>query len=189
MKKIKDTASAHRFKGVYEADELTWFTEEGNNWDGWSKRYGDAVAAKYTARAIVMHLGMDVAAGIGSALLFDSNWRATPEMVGYLSTILAGAKAIDAPVKIISEASDIVSYVFSMPDGSTLIAYWRDGMAKDDDPGMKASLSLPGMNIQDARAMDIMNGFEQELEISDENGAPMIQNLLIKDYPIIIVLK
>ena len=58
VKKIKDTASAHGFNGTYEADELTWFTIQGNNWDGWSKKYSDIVSGKYMARGIMMHLGM-----------------------------------------------------------------------------------------------------------------------------------
>jgi hypothetical protein len=35
VQKLKDTASAHGFKGTYEADELTWFTDDGKSWDGW----------------------------------------------------------------------------------------------------------------------------------------------------------
>jgi hypothetical protein len=188
VQKIKDTASAHGFNGTYEADELTWFTIDGMFWDGWSKRYSDTVAAKYMARGIVMHLGMDVTAGIGSALLFDSNWILIPSTIRNLSTIMAGAKTTSFPVEIETEAKNVVSYAFSLPNGDSLVAFWEDGAASEDDSGLNAVLTLPGLSAQQVIGMDVLNGFEQQLVTNNENGDLVVRNLLIKEYPILIRL-
>jgi hypothetical protein len=184
---IKDTASANGFKGTYEADELTWFTVNGN-WDGWSKRYSDTVAAKYMARGIVMHLGMDVTAGIGSALIFDPDWVLIPATIQNLSTITAGASTTSFPVEIVTDVKNIVIYSFFLPNGDKLIALWNDGVAVEDDPGVPSVVTIPGYSGWKATGIDALNDFEQELSTSNENGNLIIRNLLIKDYPIMIRL-
>jgi hypothetical protein len=188
VQKIKATASAHGFNGIYEADELTWFTVNGNNWDGWSKRYSEIIAAKYMARGIVIHLGIDVTAGIGSALIFDSNWVAIPATVQNLSTIMAEAKATSISVEIDTDAKNVVSYTFFLPNGDILVAFWADSAASEDNSGVNATLILPGLTAQNVIGLDVLDGFEQQLVPSDENGNLIIRNLMIKDYPIIIEL-
>jgi hypothetical protein len=188
LQKIKDKASAHGFNGTYEADELTWFTIDGIMTDGWSKRYSDTIAAKYMARGIVMHLGMDVTAGIGSALVFDSNWVSIPSTVRNLSTIMAGVKTTNFPIEIDSKAKNIVSYTFSLSTGASLVAFWVNDAASEDSSDVRATLTLPSLTSQHVTSMDVLNGFEQQLVTSNENGNLVIRNLLIKDYPIIIRL-
>jgi len=188
VQKIKDTASAHGFNGTYEADELTWYTVDGNNWDGWSKRYSDTVSGKYMARGIAMHLGMDVTAGVASALIFDSRWVSIPTTVQNLSTTMAGAKVTSFPVIIDTEAKNVVSYMFSLPDGDKLIAMWNDSAAVDDDPGIPSVITISGYSGWKATGIDTLYGFEQELIASNMNGDLVIDNLLVKDYPTIIQL-
>jgi hypothetical protein len=131
---------------------------------------------------------MDVTAGIGSALLFDSNWILIPSTVRNLSTIMAGAKTTSFPVEIDTEAKNVVSYAFSLSNGDILVAFWADGAASEYSSGVSATLILPGLTAQRVIGMDVLNGFEQQLVTSDENGNLVVRNLLIKDYPIIIQL-
>jgi len=65
---------------------------------------------------------------------------------------------------------------------------WTDGVAVDDDPGVKATLISPGFSAQKVMGIDVLNGFEQQLVVNIENGNLLIHNLLVKDYPIIIRL-
>jgi hypothetical protein len=188
VQKIKDTASAHGFNGIYEADELTWFTVSGNNWDGWSKRYSDTVSGKYTARGIVMHLGMDVTAGIASALIFDSRWESTPSIVQNLSATMAGATVTSFPVEIDTEAGNAVSYTFLLSNDDKLIAIWNDGLAVKDDPGVASVLTFSSYSGWKAVGIEVLNGFEQELVTGGENGDLVIRDFLIKDYPSFIRL-
>jgi hypothetical protein len=188
VQEIKDVASAHGFEGEYEADELTWFTTNGTLWDGWSRRYSDTVAAKYQVRGVLMHLGMDVTAGIASALMFDSSWVAIPSAVRNLCTVMAGAEPVSLPVTIETEATNVVSYTFSLSNGDRLVALWRDGVAVEDDPGVQATLTFPGVTAEEVTGIDVLNGLQQRMVSDVEDGNLVVRNFLVKDYPIVLRL-
>ena len=159
VQEIKDVASAHGFGGEYEADELTWRTPERavSNLP-WPHTYSETKCAKYLARGIVMHLGMDVAVSQHGHYPDQAQLFRT---IQNLCTIMAGARPITLPIQIQSEAGDLTSYSFSLSDGSRLIALWTDGVAVDDDPGVKATLTIPGFADQTAIGIDVLHGFEQ----------------------------
>jgi len=185
VQKIKRMASSHGFEGEYEGDELTWRTPEHAIHESWTHTYSEIKCAKYLARSIVMHLGMDVAVTqIGhyteQVQLFHT--------IQNLCTIMAGAEPISLPVKIQSKATNIKSYSFSLSNGNKLIALWTDGVAVDDDPGVKATLISNGFSPQKVMGIDVLNDFEQQLVTNIENGNLVIRNLLVKDYPIVIRL-
>ena len=101
---------------------------------------------------------------------------------------MAGAQAMEIPVEIQSEAMKVKSYGFSMTNGDKLLAIWSDGVAVDDDPGVSATVTLPGFSGWTATGIDALYDYEQELITTSENGNLVIENFLIKDYPIIIRL-
>jgi len=92
------------------------------------------------------------------------------------------------PVQISSGATNIRTYSFSLPNGDRLIAVWTDGVAVDDDPGIKATLTLKGLSAQGVVGIDILNSLEQPLTTSMEGGTFVIRNLLVRDYPLILRL-
>ncbi|MFB0556406.1 MAG: hypothetical protein ACETVW_00905 [Dehalococcoidia bacterium] len=185
VQEIKDVATAHGFDGEYYAAELNWiYPQHPLPLVEGQPRYIKTICAKYYARGIVMHLGMDVAAGIIS-------WGGNPieeNVVRNLCTVMAGAEPIDLPIEIESEATNIKSYGFSLPNGDKLLALWTDGVAVDDDPGIEATLTIPGFSAQKVVGIDVLHGFEQELVTSMEDGNLVIRSLLVKDYPIILRL-
>jgi hypothetical protein len=73
-----------------------------------------------------------------------------------------------------------------LPDGSYLVALWRDGIAVDDDPGIPATVTVPGFSVQEVTGIDVLYGFEQQLVTEEKDGSLVIPDLLIKDYPIIV---
>lgn len=182
VRKIKDTASIHGFKGEYVADEIHWPTPS-NPEQGWPV-YSNIQSIKYLTRSIIMHLGMDISV---TQLLLMNN----PQLYrtnAYLSTVFAGNKATNIQVIIQSEAANATSYSFSLPNGDNLIALWNDGIAVDFDPGIPSELTIPGYGEWSASGIDVLNGYEQQLVVSNENGDLIIQGFLLKDYPIIIRL-
>jgi hypothetical protein len=184
VKEIKSIASAHGFSGEYEADELMWRPhrdpEDGHPWT-----YSQIVIAKYYARVIVMNLGMDVT----TTVVPIPQYRPVAfPAVRNLSTIMAGAKPASLNVEIQSEATNIMSYGFSLPNGNQLIALWTNGIAVDDDPGIPSTLTIPGFTGWKVMGIDILNGFEQELISMSEDGNLLVRDFLLKDYPIIIRL-
>jgi hypothetical protein len=132
-----------------------------------------------------MSLGLDLVAGITAEILEIPMNR---ETVRNLGNVMAGARVMDLPITVQSEYSDIESYSFSLPNGEALIASWTDGVAVDDDPGVKSSLVLQGCTGRTATGIDVLYGFEQGLASSNENGDLVIDDFLLKDYPIFIRL-
>jgi hypothetical protein len=183
VQEIKDVASAHGFQGEYEADELTWWTIEQPEWDGWSRRYPEIIAAKYYARGVLMNLGMDITAGTGGAS-YDK--RIVSGTVGSICTVVAGTEPSNLPFEIQTAATDTKSYTFSLPNSGYLVALWADGAAVDDDPGRPATLTLNGLTDQEVVGIDVLYGYQQQLVTSEEDGNTIIRNLLVKDYPLIL---
>jgi len=197
IQELKRTTSAHGFTGELWGTELTWNSKEICKrypycWDylasdprAQGMAETDLQAAKYYARGIVMELGMDMGVGLGG-LNQDASW--SYPTIRNLSTVMAGNKPIDITVEIISDATNITSYGFSLPNGDKLFAVWSDCVAVDEDPGIPSTISFIGFSGWNAIGIDVINGFEQELISTNENGNLIIYDLFIKDYPIIIRL-
>ena len=101
---------------------------------------------------------------------------------------MAGAEPVSVPIEIQSEATNIKSYAFSLPNDDKLLALWTDGVAVDNDPGIETALTLPDFSAQKVVGIDVLNGFQQQLVTSTEDGNLVINNLLVKDYSIILQL-
>ncbi len=185
VQEIKDVASAHGFEGEYAVDEMTWrSTEMAHPGDPWT--YSQTVAAKYYGRGIVMHLGMDIAAGVAG----EGYDQIAPivHIVRNLNTVMAGTLPARVPVQIQTSATNIVSYTFSSPNDAYLVALWTDGIAAEYDPGITATVTLPLPGFEDHKVtgIDVLHGFEQPLMASEEDGNLVIRDLLVKDYPILL---
>lgn len=183
IQQIKDMASAHGFTGEYRADELTWRTPV-NPSPSQPRMYSEITAAKYYARAIVMHLGMEVDVGI----MVDPRLMKIRSTTGNLCNIMDGAMVENIPIEIQSQADNIKNYSFSLPNGDKLIILYSDGIAVDNDLGVSSKIIITNYTSWDATGIDVLNGFEQGLISSNENGNLLIEDILIKDYPIIIHL-
>jgi len=190
IQEIKDIATAHGFSGVYMASEMQWGTPSIPTPDvPWLYTY--TVAAKYYARGIVMNLGMDVWAGFGGVQSERETVATNPfiiRTIRNLSEVMAGTEAIEFPIEIINEYTNIKSYSFSLPNDEELIVLWSDGVAVDHDPGIPSTLIIPDHAGQKATGIDVLFGFEQELITSNENGDLVISGFLLLDYPIFIRL-
>ena len=182
VSEIMETASASGFKGEFIAEELHWRTSLNPHPTEYSA-YGVIPAAKYHARGIVMQLGMGIKTGL--ALENIDQLPSLSMVIENLSTVLAGAKPENIPVEIQSEATNITTYSFSLPDGDKLIALWTDGIAADDDPGVIADLTISGLTSDQVTGIDVLYGFEQALNVEKAGSNLLIRGLLIKDYPLI----
>jgi hypothetical protein len=165
---IKDVAVAHGFSGEYFAEEMAWRTSINPlpEWEPWV--YTPIVAAKYYARGILINRGLDIWAGIGGEM-YDTILP-IPKVVRNLGTVMAGAVPATLDVEIQGEAMNVVSYTFSSSNGDRLVAFWMDGEAVDDDPGVPTTLIFPGLSAQNVVGIDVLEGFRQELVTGTENG-------------------
>jgi len=183
VQEMKNVASTHGFTGEYIVEELHWRTHKDPHPYEYSD-YGLIPSAKYYARGIVMYLGMNLATGLAL-----ENLEALPLMVRVirnLSTIMAGAEPTSLPLEIQSEATNIRNYSFSLPNGDKLLALWTDGVAVDDDPGIEAALTLSGISAQGVTGIDVLNGYQQPIIAGNKKGDLVIENLIVRDYPLIL---
>jgi len=191
VQKIKDTATSYGFTGEYAAEEMNWRPSSDPDPDHPSP-YSELESAKYQIRGILMHLGMDVIAGNlripSDPPPWPNHYVESTFAVRNLSTLMVGAEPTDLPLTVETEATRFTSYAFSLPNGDLLIAVCSDGVAVDHDAGLPAMLVIPGFAGWNATAIDVLNGFEQELISSDNDGDLIIRDILIKDYPVIIRL-
>ncbi|UCC76632.1 MAG: hypothetical protein JSW37_14185, partial [Anaerolineales bacterium] len=143
--------------------------------------HSPTLAAKYSGRNIVMHLGMDMRVNLAAV-------RETGAVGHKLCTAMAGALPTSVPVQIQTSATNIVSYTFSSPNDAYLVALWTDGIAAEYDPGIPATVTvpLPGFDDHKVTGIDVLHGFEQPLMASEEDGNLVIRDLLVKDYPILL---
>jgi len=190
IQEIKGTAAAHGFAGEYWGTDLSWTSDEMCNFPGcrglghsWEILETDLQVAKYYARMIVMELGMDVVVGLDN-FMDDRPWSFST--MRNLNTVMAGNRPIAFAVDIESEATNIMSFGFSLPNGERLFALWTNGVTVDDDPGVSTTLTFPDLSAQNVVVIDVLHGFEQELITESWNGNLVIRNLLVKDYPILI---
>ena len=184
VQKIKDVATKSGFAGDYWADEMTWRTPLNAMADQpWT--YSETVAAKYYGRSIVMHLALDIAAGV----MPDVRGTIIDSVIRNLSTLMAGANPLDFPVVIQTEAENITSYGFSLPNGDKLLALWTNGTAVEDDPGINTTLTFPNLSAVEFTGIDVLHSFEQPIIAENVDGNVVVRELLVKDYPIILRLK
>ena len=185
VSEIKEIASAHGFQGEYISDELSWMTPEIHVYP--ETHHSERKCAKYYARGIIMHLGMDVEVSQFYYVPKEHPMQIV-NTIKNLSTVMAGNEPTNLPVTIQSNATIIKNYGFSLSNGDKMLAVWNDGLAVDIDPGISTTLVIPGFADWNATGIDVLNGIEQELISSSENGDLFISDFLLKDYPIIIRL-
>jgi hypothetical protein len=182
IKEIKETASANGFKGEYIAEELHWRTSETPHSSEYTG-YSTIASAKYYARGIVMHQGMDITTGL--AAVWHDDYSLKERVIQNLATILAGAKAEKLEFDIQTTAENIKSYSFTLSNGDKLIAIWDDKAAADNDPGIKSDLTFDGFSGNEIIGIDVLNGYTQSI-VTNGNK---IEGLIVRDYPIVLHIK
>jgi len=187
VRSIQETARTHGFTGTFRADEIVYNSPdecpEGAGCGPVYFMYSDTGAAKYYARAIMLNAGVDVAPG---PLVGCHRQAATPTQV--LATLLAGASAEAFPIDLTTTMTDVVSYTLALPGGDRLATFWDHGAASDDYVSTEATLRLPGLAGHSAHGIDPVYGIQQRLLASDDGDALLIEDLQLKDYPLLVRL-
>jgi len=185
-REITEIASANGFRGKYVASEQHFRSAVTLHPNEYSD-YGLTAATKYTMRGIVKFLGMeDFITGL--ALENDTFSPLVVSWIQNLSTVMAGAVPVELPLEIQTDAARLSKCSFSLPNDDKLLALWTDGVALEFDPGVKASIAFPGLSAREVSAVDVLNGFEQQMINGAEDGKLVIRGLLVKDYPLILRL-
>jgi hypothetical protein len=93
----------------------------------------------------------------------------------------------DLAFHIDSEADDIASYDFTLPNGDALLALWTDGVAVDDLARVTAEITFQGA-ADAVVGLDALAGFQQELITNRTDGKLVLDDVVVPDYPIFLRL-
>jgi hypothetical protein len=189
VRSFREQAASWGFRGEYLVEEMVWRTSN-DLVPGEAPQYTDVAAAKYAARAIVMHLDMNFTL-VGNQLLMPGEIKRLPRyfVIRNLCAVMAGAQPVALEnIELEVESPGVRKSAFLLPNGDRLIALWSDDAALDEYLGLKSTLILRDFTAQSVVAIDVLNSLEQPLVTRQENGDLFIRNIYIKDYPIILRL-
>jgi hypothetical protein len=184
IKQLKTTAEANGFTGEYFADELNWQGKEEPN-DSVRIHYYDDIASKYYIRGSIMHLGLDISVGY---IFIEGRNPIVQNTVRNINTILADAKPFEIPLKIDTEAKKIINYGFAKSNGDYMVAIWSDVPPTSKCNGFESTIFIPDISSSNVSAIDLLYGFEQKLNFRTASGGIFIDDLFIRDYPIVLML-
>ncbi len=203
---FKAQCEALGFKGRYAATEWTWVAPYPNTTDLNQFPCSEMQKAKYSAQLMTAHCGMDIISLYNETFQTGRiNWDVTllrnpsfqidpitpaqPQPIYYtlrtISTVLDGFQPAAFPVRFSSE-KELDCYTFRRGDNELLIAAWIPGRTGDGIVEEKSNISFPGVRANRAWAVDTMNGTEQRLNLTHCSSDTVLENMLIKDYPVFV---
>jgi len=146
---IQSLAEAEGFAGEYLSEEILWkrHREEGEP----GTPVSPTVAAKYYARAIILHRGLDV---IVSSNLWNIAAPVEPIHTAFttLCTTMAGAEPITVATFYTGNAVDVITRGFLFADDDVLVAIWSDNLPKDATERRNRERKLPGTASEAGRS-------------------------------------
>lgn len=184
VKEIVTTAQAKGFTGQFFSTELQWRTVKTASPSTPRWVYSNSTVGKYYARAIVSQRAKNFLVTVGF-----QDYETIPEAVRVISSLtnlLGGTQPTNVEVKVKKPPQDLRTAAFRLPDGSTLLAFWRDVTAKDDDPGAPNTVKIFGAKAGTLIGINPLYAFQQELNFSQEKDAVVVENFLIQEYPTFI---
>lgn len=184
---IEETAQAHGFSGEFIAEELAWPTGINPSPSTPWFMYSETLAAKYYGRSIVEHQ----ARGHITSIAGGAYESGLPKMtvIANLATLLAGVDPVTLDLTVDSESDEIVMYPFAYENGGLMIALWLDGFAADEaEIAVPATLTIPDLASAEVKGIDILTGLEQRLRSHHTETGLQIPDIIIKDYPIILLV-
>jgi hypothetical protein len=186
---LEGVARAHGFTGQFMAAEMQWRSvNDPLDTVTWVIPYSEPVATKYFLRTTVLHRSLDFITILAPPGVHDPNLPKT-QAIHANNEILAGAGPTPVALTLRSQARLVQRATFRYANGDALVALWRDGLPRDSDPGIAATLTLPAQAGRTATVLDPLRQRQQKLVTSSRNGSLVIKGLLVRDYPLFVRLR
>jgi hypothetical protein len=188
IQQIKDTASAHGFQGEYRASELWWWFPGYPNIYNLNYPENAIIEVKNRTRGFVTQLGLDL--GVRAVGYSSSSPIVRPAITNFFTT-MAGAVP-DSLTIVIEEApedtADIIQYSFMFQDNVPGVILWKNVEPQPlfNDTGSPVTIIFPGYAGYEATGIDVLHYFSQPLKTREEGEDLVIDNLYVKDYPVIV---
>ena len=210
VREFKKLAESYGFKGEYMATEWTWVAPYPLPTNGWAMppclaSCTELQKAKYALGLNIVHAGLDMVSlwnetfnknliiwAVGllrNTFSADPIAPTQPEAVYYvlrtLCTVMDEFQPAEFPVEY-STKGDYESWLFERPGGERLLAFWKRGRAKDASDVTPTEIILPGRSVKKAIGVDLLNGREQELEVTAQGGTTVLKGMLMQDFPVVV---
>jgi hypothetical protein len=156
---------------------------------------------KFSAQLMTAHAGMDMISLYCETFQNAHDWDcsllrngfqsdpispAQPQPIYYvlrsISTVLDGFKAAPFELRFTGDRK-YNCYTFRRGDHELMATAWIPGKTKDGLAEAKSDLTFSGVSAQRGWVLDVLNGTEQELNLTATGNDTMLKDILIKDYP------
>ncbi len=194
---LRREAAKLGFRGTLMANEAGAYAIHAD-------RTSNLIAAKYLARSAVLHTALGVPMFWNETTsLMRPSWQqffrpGAPDLkpaqsyyiLRTLCTLLDGAQVEGLRFQPVTPVDRIEKYGFSLPGGAKLLALWvRERSRKhrfDDYEGIGIDLEISTRQPRRIAGIDLLNGREQDLAFTSENGRIIVPNLVLRDYPLML---
>ncbi|MBV1709970.1 MAG: leucine-rich repeat protein [Erysipelothrix sp.] len=184
IRNVKKTAEANGFTGEYFADELNWQGKVPPH-DSDRIHYDDDIAAKFHIRGSIMHLGLDISVGY---IYIEGRNPIIQNTIRNINALMSGVVPYELPIIVDTKATKIMHHGFIKSNGDRMIAIWSEIPPASKYIGSESTIFIPGITTTEISAIDLLYGFEQQLNFRKADGGIYIDNLFISDYPLLIKL-
>ena len=205
----KKAAVSYGFKGEYMATEWTWSAPYPPASDQ-PFQVSEMQKAKYAARLMMTHAALRVVSFWNETFQTQfARWDVSllrntfsadpisptqPQPVYYvlrtLSTVLDNARPAPLEFAVSGCKEQVEQYSFKRGRKEVLLALWLPGTAAEDEGRtVAADVMLPEGGWKSATAYDVLNGAEQALRVTRSGRRTMLQQVRIRDWPMVISLK
>jgi hypothetical protein len=198
---LREEAAKLGFEGELQANESGAYAIHRD-------RTSQLIAAKYLARSIILHTSLKVPMFWNETTsLLRPSWQpfwgnSEPELkpaysyyvMRTLCTVLDCAEPSDLNLNVQSDSDKAFEvYSFNLPADKKLAAVWIPEKSRkkrlDDYEGSIAELKVKTKEPKQVYGIDILNGRSQKLKFSYIQGDLTISDLVVKDYPLLIILE
>lgn len=183
---LMSLAESHGFTGEYYADELNYRSDYSLSVlqpeVGDYHPYDPEIAAKYIGRMIAINLGLDIYVGTSGT---NSEVRlAEGKMIRQMAYLTEGLKAAPLSVSVETTLGLPRFYTFVDEIGNQYLILWNDIEATLEGEDIKGSVMIDNITAKSVKAINPYLLNEQDLLFENVDGSVVINQLLIKDYPV-----
>lgn len=189
LEELKTTAWEHGFRGEFMGTGGNYAPGQSlhaNPQGVLPTPYSPIIAGKYGARGTVTTL----AHGFSSNSYFNHLDGLAFTMSCNLNTLMSGALPVKLDITASGERLELLrAYSFLLPDSFYLIALWVDDVAEEQDLGDIYRVTIGNMAEAQVHGIDILNSTIQVLETKNNQTDLVIEDLVIRDYPIFMKIQ
>ena len=145
--------------------------------------------AKCVSGGIIMHLGLQVMPYVVDVYGDHATAQQLPSPYHYviktLRTLMDGAEPTGFEVEFSDKNSRFNCYTFDLPGNrlgsGVMVAIWID-----KGGAAQTNVLLKNITAGKVVAVDSLNGFEQDMDFTCTNKGVVVENLVIRDYPLML---